>query len=55
MESMTDSITREQDWTRYERLQMITKKIVIAINPGLTQNQSGIKIVNAIDFVQKDI
>ena len=50
-ESMTAAETRERELTPLEKIADNYEKIVIAMEPGLMQDQAGIKIVSAIDFL----
>ena len=50
-ESMTAHETRERELAPLRKIPDNYEKIVIAMEPGLTQDQDGIKIVNAIDFL----
>ena len=50
-EAMTSSETRERDLAPLQKISDNYEKLVIAMDPGLTQDQDGIKIVSAIDFL----
>ncbi len=50
-ESMTAPETRERELAPLEKISDNYEKIVIAMDPGLLQDQGGIKIVSAIDFL----
>ena len=50
-ESMTAPETRERELAPLEKIADNYGKIVIAMEPGLMQDQAGIKIVSAIDFL----
>lgn len=50
-ESMTAPETRERELVPLEKISDNYEKIVIAMDPGLLQDQGGIKIVSAIDFL----
>ena len=50
-ESMTAPETRERELAPLRKIPDNYEKIVIAMEPGLAQDQDGIKIVNAIDFL----
>ena len=50
-ESMTAPETRERELAPLEKIADNYEKIVIAMEPGLMQDQAGIKIVSAIDFL----
>ena len=50
-EAMTSSETRERELAPLQKISDNYEKLVIAMDPGLTQDQDGIKIVNAIDFL----
>ena len=53
-ESMTSPETRERELAPLQKISDNYEKLVIAMDPGLTQDQDGIKIVNAIDFLLED-
>lgn len=50
-EAMTSSETRERELAPLQKISDNYEKLVIAMDPGLTQDQNGIKIVSAIDFL----
>ena len=50
-EAMTSSETRERELAPLQKISDNYEKLVIAMDPGLTQDQDGIKIVSAIDFL----
>ena len=50
-ESMTAPETRERELAPLEKIADNYEKIVIAMDPGLMQDQAGIKIMSAIDFL----
>ena len=50
-ESMTAPETRERELAPLEKISDNYEKIVIAMDPGLLQDQGGIKTVSAIDFL----
>ena len=50
-EAMTSPETRERELAPLKRISDNYEKIVIAMDPGLLQDQGGIKIVSAIDFL----
>ncbi len=50
-EAMTSYETRERELSPLRKIPDNYDKIVIAMNTGLDQDQDGIKIVNAIDFL----
>lgn len=50
-EAMTSYETRERELSPLRKIPDNYDKIVIAMNTGLEQDQDGIKIVNAIDFL----
>ena len=50
-ESMTSPETRERELAPLQKISDNYEKLVIAMDPGLTQDQDGIKIVSAIDFL----
>ena len=50
-ESMTAPETRARELAPLEKIADNYEKIVIAMEPGLMQDQAGIKIVSAIDFL----
>ena len=50
-ESMTAPETRERELAPLRKIPDNYEKIVIAMEPGLAQDQDGIKIVDAIDFL----
>ena len=50
-ESMTAPETRERELAPLEKIADNYEKIVIAMDPGLMQDQAGIKIISAIDFL----
>ena len=50
-EAMTSSDTRERELAPLQKISDNYEKLVITMDPGLTQDQDGIKIVNAIDFL----
>ena len=50
-ESMTAPETRERELAPLQKISDNYEKLVIAMDPGLTQDQDGIKIVSAIDFL----
>jgi predicted AAA+ superfamily ATPase len=50
-ESMTAPETRERELAPLEKIADNYEKIVIAMDPGLIQDQAGIKIMSAIDFL----
>ena len=50
-ESMTAPETRKRELAPLEKIADNYEKIVIAMDPGLMQDQAGIKIMSAIDFL----
>lgn len=50
-EAMTSPETRERELAPLQKISDNYEKIVIAMDPGLTQDQDGIKIVSAINFL----
>jgi predicted AAA+ superfamily ATPase len=50
-ESMAAPETRERELAPLEKIADNYEKIVIAMDPGLIQDQAGIKIMSAIDFL----
>ena len=50
-ESMTAPETRERELAPLEKIADNYEKIVISMEPGLMQDQAGIKIMSAIDFL----
>ena len=50
-EAMTSPETRERELAPLQKISDNYEKLVIAMEPGLTQDQDGIKIVSAIDFL----
>ena len=50
-EAMTSSETRERELAPLQKISDNYEKLVIAMDPGLKQDQDGIKIVSAIDFL----
>ena len=50
-ESMTAPETRERELAPLEKIADNYEKLVIAMDPGLMQDQAGIKIMSAIDFL----
>ena len=50
-EAMTSSETRERELAPLQKISDNYEKLVIAMDPGLAQDQDGIKIVSAIDFL----
>ena len=50
-EAMTSPETRERELAPLQKISDNYEKLVIAMDPGLTQDQDGIKIVSAIDFL----
>jgi len=54
-ESMTSPETRERELAPLKKIPDNYEKIVIAMNNGLGQDQEGIKIVGAIDFLLEDV
>ena len=50
-EAMTSPETRERELAPLQKISDNYEKLVIAMDPGMTQDQDGIKIVNAIDFL----
>lgn len=50
-ESMTAPETRERELSPLQKIADNYEKVVIAMDPGLAQDQDGIKIVSAIDFL----
>ena len=50
-ESMTAPETRKRELAPLEKIADNYEKIVIAMDPGLIQDQAGIKIMSAIDFL----
>ena len=50
-EAMTSPETRERELAPLQKISDNYEKIVIAMEPSLTQDQDGIKIVSAIDFL----
>lgn len=54
-EAMTSPETRERELTPLKKIPDHYEKIVIAMEPGLEQDQNGIKIISAIDFLLEDV
>ena len=50
-EAMTSPETRERELAPLQKISDNYEKLVIAMDPGMTQDQDGIKIVSAIDFL----
>ena len=50
-ESMTSPETRERELSPLQKIPDNYEKIVIAMDAGLEQDQDGIKLINAIDFL----
>lgn len=50
-EAMTSPETRERELAPLQKISDNYEKLVIAMDPGLTQDQDGIKIVSAIGFL----
>ena len=50
-ESMTSPETRERELSPLQRIPDNYEKIVIAMDTGMEQDQDGIKLINAIDFL----
>lgn len=50
-EAMTSPETRERELAPLQKISDNYEKLVIAMDPGLTQDQDGIKIISAIDFL----
>ena len=53
-EAMTSPETRERELAPLQKISDNYEKLVIAIDPGLTQDQDGIKIVSALDYLLDD-
>ena len=53
-EAMTSPETRERELAPLQKISDNYEKIVIAMDPGLTQDQDGIKIVSALDYLLDD-
>ena len=51
---MTSPETRERELAPLQKISDNYEKIVIAMDPGLTQDQDGIKIVSALDYLLDD-
>ena len=54
-ESMTASETRERELSPLQKIPDNYEKIVIAMDAGLEQDQDGIRLVNAIDFLLEEV
>jgi predicted AAA+ superfamily ATPase len=50
-ESMTSPETRERELSPLQKIADNYEKIVIAMDTGMEQDQDGIKLINAIDFL----
>lgn len=53
-EAMTSPETRERELAPLQKISDNYEKLVIAMDPGLTQDQEGIKIVSALDYLLDD-
>lgn len=53
-EAMTSPETRERELAPLQKISDNYEKLVIAMDPGLTQDQDGIKIVSALDYLLDD-
>ena len=51
---MTSPETRERELAPLQKISDKYEKIVIAMDPGLTQDKDGIKIVSALDYLLDD-
>lgn len=54
-ESMTSRETRERELSPLQKIPDNYEKIVIAMDAGLEQDQDGIRLVNAIDFLLEEV
>ena len=54
-ESMTSPETRERELSPLQKIPDNYEKIVIAMDAGLEQEQDGIRLVNAIDFLLEEV
>ena len=54
-ESMTSPETRERELSPLQRIPDNYEKIVIAMDTGMEQDQDGIKLINAIDFLLEEM
>lgn len=54
-ESMTSPETRERELSPLQRIPDNYEKIVIAMDTGMEQDQDGIKLINAIDFLLEEV
>ena len=54
-ESMTSPETRERELSPLQKIPDNYEKIVIAMDAGLEQDQDGIRLVNAIDFLLEEV
>lgn len=53
-EAMTSPETRERELAPLQKISDNYEKLVIAMDPGMTQDQDGIKIVSALDYLLND-
>ncbi len=53
-EAMTSPETRERELAPLQKISDNYEKLVIAMDPGLSQDQDGIKIVSALDYLLDD-
>ena len=54
-ESMTSPETRERELSPLQRIPDNYEKIVIAMDTGMEQDQDGIKLINAVDFLMEEV
>ena len=54
-ESMTSPETRERELSPLQKIPDNYEKIVIAMDTGMEQDQDGIKLINAIDFLLEEV
>jgi predicted AAA+ superfamily ATPase len=54
-ESMTSLETRERELSPLQKIPDNYEKIVIAMDTGMEQDQDGIKLINAIDFLLEEV
>ena len=53
-ETMNSPETKERELAPLRKISDNYEKLVIAIDPGLTQDQNGIKIISALDYLLED-
>ena len=54
-EAMTSPETRERELAPLQKISDNYEKLVIAMDPGLTQDQDGIKIISVLDYLLEDV